>query len=165
MDLLRVPVTCKFLGQCQCLSCLFLDEFTAAAVTMSSVWQCTCRAEFCVYALQSRRKWAFCRRACCRMSASVDIMRLCTISALNCCTAASHSTRLTVYWRRYSSTRSIHVCGCVWPSAASWLTERYVILLSENYCCWLHSPVAQAINVAQNRPLWRLMSTFGATHS
>jgi len=22
-----------------------------------------------------------------------------------------------------------------------------------------------AINVAQNRPLWRLMSTFGATHS
>jgi len=25
--------------------------------------------------------------------------------------------------------------------------------------------VNEAINVAQNRPLWRLMSTYGATHS
>jgi len=40
--------------------------------------------------------------------------------------------------------------GCAPPETKSWLR---------------HCSVNKAIDVAQNHPLWRLMSTFGATHS
>jgi len=41
----------------------------------------------------------------------------------------------------------------------TWMKTTQQDLKSMNLC------LNEAIDVAQNRPLWRLMSTFGATHS